>query len=269
MIFYLSFVGKEELVTHLDKLKQIYEPKSKEYKKELMNQPKFVINLEKELNKHLPQDKVDQILEGKENIKQNSSPKKKSCYICQVMQKMETELDEKTMQEILASGLHKRALGSSSVAIKYKKLYQKLGDIDLLLEQMHDDWVVYMSKTFGEHKEAMEFIQNNPLYGYWGGERKGNKLYKTKFPFKIIEHLEATDDIDRRYNYCHCGWVKETIRNDDLEINGDFCYCGAGWSKQLWDTILGVSLETELLETVLNKDERCLFVFTLPDEVVK
>ncbi len=73
------------------------------------------------------------------------------------------ELDEKTMQEILASGLHKRSLSSSSVAMKYKKLYQKLGDIDLLLEQMHNDWVMKMTKTYGEHKEAMEFIQNNPL----------------------------------------------------------------------------------------------------------
>ena len=54
--FYLGFVGKDDLILHLDKLKQINEQKVKQYDKELMNQPKFVINLEMELTKHLDQE---------------------------------------------------------------------------------------------------------------------------------------------------------------------------------------------------------------------
>ncbi|MHA1691767.1 MAG: hypothetical protein ACTSU7_09020 [Candidatus Heimdallarchaeaceae archaeon] len=115
----------------------------------------------------------------------------------------------------------------------------------------------------------MEFIRTKPLYGYWGGVREGNKLLKAKFPYNIIKHLEATDKVEKRYHYCHYGWVKETIRDESLEMNRDFCYCGAGWSKQLWEAIFDEQIETELLETVLDKKERCLFVFTLPKKVLK
>ncbi len=267
--FYLEFNNYGELILHLDKLKEDLAEQSKKYDKERKDKPKFVVNLENELEKYLERKVIDKILGDKEGIKQNSSAKKKSCFICGVMQRLETEVDEKTFQKILASGLHKRSIAPSSVVMKYKKLYQKLGDIDALLEQMHIDWVEYMAKNYGDNKEAMEFIRTKPLYGYWGGVREGNKLLKAKFPYNILKHLEATDEVEKRYHYCHCGWVKETIRDETLEITGDFCYCGAGWSKQLWEAIFDEPIETELLETVLDKEERCLFVFTLPDKALK
>ncbi len=265
---YLEFLEKEELVNHLSSLIEQYKESSAKNKKTYQQQPRLVINLEKELGKTLAKEKIDEILEGKEGIKQATSPKKKMRFIEGVMEKVEKELDEEMVQKICASGLHKRHVGGNTVAVKYNKLFKKLGDIDQLLEIMHQDFIKQMSKTYGDDEQVMDFVINNPIHGFWGGVREGRKLIKAKFPYKIRKYLNATSEKDKKYQFCHCGWVRESLLNDDVNISRNFCYCGAGWSKQLWEAILERELETELLETVLDGDERCLFVFYLPEDVI-
>jgi predicted hydrocarbon binding protein len=46
-----------------------------------------------------------------------------------------------------------------------------------------------------------------------------------------------------------------------------FCYCGAGWFRQQWEGAIGSSVQIDIVESILNGDDRCQFAIRLPDDL--
>jgi len=102
----------------------------------------------------------------------------------------------------------------------------------------------------------------------WGvaGVRKGNMIMATKMPFEFHEFWEALTPVEKRYRYCHCHRVRESIREGSEPIPVTYCYCGAGFYKGIWEYILQRPVRVEVLESVLNGDDVCRIAVHLPED---
>lgn len=130
-----------------------------------------------------------------------------------------------------------------------REMYQRDGDIDALLTFMGAD------RTLGD------------LSWYETPVREGNVIYVSKDPALPDQYREAVTQEEKRAAYCHCGLLREAIRAG-LTMSGTYCYCGAGWYKQLWEGILDQPVQIDVLESILQGDDRCSFAIHLPPGAV-
>ena len=110
--------------------------------------------------------------------------------------------------------------------------------------------------------EVIEFVKSNPEIG--GGIREGHYIYETKIPFNTAAYLTEKDPVLKRYHFCHCPWVKESIRKDNLKIPDTFCQCSVGFHKKAFEVIYEQNLVGEVLQSVLRGDPICRFKIKLP-----
>ncbi|MFW9985420.1 MAG: hypothetical protein ACFFDJ_02530 [Candidatus Odinarchaeota archaeon] len=187
----------------------------------------------------------EQVLEDVSNISAKSSPIRKAEWIKATMDRLDALVkDNETRREILLCCSHRFP---KTRIQKLKKEYQRLGDLDALLQLMHKD-------------------------NSWGGlsyyeypKREGNIIYVTKIPFNPKKFEIATTEDEKRQAYCHCGWVKATKE----PISKTFCFCGSGWYKTLWEGILERPVKVEIVTTVASGDADCTFAIHLPSELAQ
>jgi hypothetical protein len=80
------------------------------------------------------------------------------------------------------------------------------------------------------------------------------------------QYLAETDPALRRYYACHCPWVRDAIKNDDVKLAEIFCQCSGGFHKKPFEIIFERPLKVEVLESVLKGDSRCRFAIHIPEE---
>lgn len=110
--------------------------------------------------------------------------------------------------------------------------------------------------------EVLDFIRSEPEMG--GGVRVGNIVYETKIPFLTKEYLAESDPTLKCYYYCHCPWAREAVKSGE-KVAPIFCNCSAGFHKKTWEGALGQKVEVEVLESVLQGNDRCRFAIHLPE----
>jgi hypothetical protein len=123
--------------------------------------------------------------------------------------------------------------------------YERTSDIDELLRLMRAD------RTLGD------------LSWYEQPVRSGNVIHVSKDPFSPEAYAQATDSREKRSWYCHCSLMRDLIRSGQT-VSSTYCHCGAGWYHQLWEGILGTPVEIDVIESVLQGDDRCSFAIHLP-----
>jgi hypothetical protein len=114
---------------------------------------------------------------------------------------------------------------------------------------------------------VIDFVRGHPEIN--PGVLESNVLYEAKIPYMTQAYLAETDERMKRYYYCHCPWVRESLRQGDVSISPTFCHCSAGFHKKPWEMIFGQTLRADLVETVLNGDPWCKFAIYLPEQVVQ
>jgi hypothetical protein len=148
-----------------------------------------------------------------------------------------------------------------------KKLFEECGkDIDKFIKARGDRFLAELETMKNEGRlyftqpitdEVIEFVKTNPEIHY--GVRDGNHYYDTKIPHQAAKMLAETDPVKRRYHYCHCPWVKESLKDGKSSVPPVFCNCSAGFHKRMWEVLLGHPVECEVLDTVLSGGDRCRF----------
>jgi hypothetical protein len=83
----------------------------------------------------------------------------------------------------------------------------------------------------------------------------------------LFFNQEITDEVMKRYYYCHCPWARESLINDDVSVPEIFCQCSAGFHKKAWEVIFDQPLKADVLESVLKGDQRCRFAIHLPSDI--
>lgn len=188
------------------------------------------------------------------------------------MSRLESGIGEDATREVLLTGPHagppeyyadeKKMLRASKDIDEYlRKRREKF--IDLLTEHMENDTLFFTQPI---NQDALDFVKRNPEMS--GGVRKGKKIHKTKVPYMMIEHLKEKDPIMKRYYYCHCPLVRESILSGE-KVSRNFCYCSAGYEKKPFEVAFGRSLKAEVKKSVVLGDSICRFAIEIPEKYLR
>ena len=189
-----------------------------------------------------------------------------------VMERLEQWVDPETCRQVLSGSL--RDLRDEWYLDERAK-YAEAGSVDAYLARKGDDFIAELEKLRDEGKlyftqpitdEVIDFVQRHPEIRQ--GVRMGNVLYEAKIPYMTVEYLAETDERLKRYYYCHCPWVRESLKAGDVAVSPTFCLCSAGFHKKSWEVIFDQPLQAEVVETVLQGDPWCKFAIHLPEEAV-
>jgi len=189
-----------------------------------------------------------------------------------VMSRLQASVDPDTCLRILGGGLRYLEDGWYLDA---KTKYEEAGGIDPYLEQKAAAFIAELEQH--RDKETLYFNQriNNDVIDYVrqhqeiaSGVRQGTVLFEAKIPHQAIEYLNASDPGDKAYHYCHCPWVKESLRGGASPIPATFCHCSAAFHKKPYEVIFGRALRADVVQSILAGDLWCKFAIHLPEDVV-
>ena len=111
-----------------------------------------------------------------------------------------------------------------------------------------------------KRREILEQLGRNCAKSIgWGERYKGNPEGFFNYMNQKNGETFAYDKEDgvitvvTRERDCECKLVNSKI------TPAYFCHCSMGWQKQMYETILGKPVDTELKESVLRGSKRCVF----------
>jgi len=190
-----------------------------------------------------------------------------------IIDRLNTELPNVTCKKILTWNYHR--IPTESFKEK-KDRFEKSDTIDEYLMNEHKTFIEELKSCIKEEKlwyeqkitpAVLRFVQNNQEI--CTGVRQSNKIYLTKIPYDPKQYLEENDPNLKSYYACHCPLVRSALLEGKIKISPNFCYCSSGYEKLVFDVIFEESVEVDLLESVLNGDNRCRFAIKIPKGKMK
>ncbi len=140
-------------------------------------------------------------------------------------------------------------------------LQLKLRDRNAMLRNLHGRDELWFTMELSD--EVLGFLTGEPHMRL--GEHNGRAgIIVTKVPYRPAQYLRETDDKLKRYYACHCPLIREAIRRGG-PVPADVCYCSLGHASHFLAGIGLENLEGEVLQSAAQGDERCRFIFYLPD----
>jgi len=185
-----------------------------------------------------------------------------------VVERLEKALGEEACRALLADSL--RDLPDYAWE---REIYQSCANVDEYIAHKKQKFLEQMETCQREGRlffaqevtdEVLAYIRSQPEMG--GGVRVGNIVYETKIPFLTKQYLAETDPRLKRYYYCHCPWAREAVKSGK-DVAPIFCNCSAGFHKKPWEGALGQKVQADVLESVLQGDDRCRFAIHMPKDV--
>jgi hypothetical protein len=229
-------------------------------------------NLHDRLGEEIGHDERDRVFDGIGLPPLGTPAGELPAFTARVMERLGAEVDPAVTDAILSDCL--RDLDDAWFA-EARAHFEEHGDIDALLEWRREQMMETLERHHSEGtpwfvqeitEDVLEFVRDHPEIST--GVRVGSTIVEVKIPHTTREWLAADDDEERRYHYCHCPWVKESLLDDDVTVPAAFCACSAGFHKRFWEVVLGRPLTAEIRESVLAGDDRCTIAIHLPDDVV-
>jgi len=152
--------------------------------------------------------------------------------------------------------------------------FRKAESIASYLEEAHKRSVQSLQDHADSGRLWFEQIITQPVVDWvaanrevLGGVLEDGKIFWTKIPYDPDVWLNEKDPDRRRYLACHCPMARESLNEPGEKISGLWCNCTAGFIKQRFNAVFGFETEVELLESVLNGDDRCRFAVKVPKEL--
>jgi len=229
-------------------------------------------NLSETLRHTVDEGVFSEILRGINLPPLGTHPKEKPKTTKVIMERLEAKLGERKCREVLLSGPH--ATPKEEFVSERQKFLASNG-IDDFLEKRHEEYVDLLEKHAKKNtlyytqeidEEVLEYVRRTPTCQ--NGVRNGSLIYVTKIPYMAKKYLHERDERKKRYYYCHCPWVRESILSN-VRVSPNFCYCSAGFEKRPWDVIFNQPVRADVIETVLKGDLLCKFAIHVPKEFLK
>ena len=228
--------------------------------KTLRTEPWWINNLAEALDERVGEDLRRDIFQGRENLKQTSSASKKIEFSRDVIDRMERTINDEVCKDALSCGLHKRRTRTD----KLRREFKRVGDLDIFLATKQAE---VLQKYSEKGEDYQQFIKEHPDCEF--GVREGDVISICKIPHQVEQYSKTSDEHQKRYHYCHCGFAKESLKNENIDISPMFCYCGAGWYRQLWEGIFAQPVKVDVVESVLDKSNICRFVVHIPSDIME
>jgi hypothetical protein len=120
-------------------------------------------------------------------------------------------------------------------------------------------------------RALVQKITDEPFLGskYWIDESGLEPLlYIERRPARQEAYDQATDPVEKRYQACFCPLVRDAIRSGK-SVSRTFCHCSGGWYVQEWEIVFGRKPEVQLVRTMLEGEDSCLFAVKIPPELLR
>jgi len=205
---------------------------------------------------------ADKLLSGWSYPPLGTRPEAMPAYTDELMNRLNAAFNEGEVKAILAGNNH----GVSEKAILPDKInYEAVDSLEVFLKEDNERKIKVLEEHWRENKlwfeqviteEVIDFVKSDQEI--MSGVLRGEYLYLTKIPYDPDGYLQETDPLEKRYLACHCPFAREAVKNKQ-PISPLWCYCSAGFTKYPYEVILGQKLDIEILESVLNGEDRCRF----------
>ncbi len=235
---------------------------------ELLDGGEVLDNLHTRLGQAIGAERRDAVFEGITLPPFGTPPAERPPITRSVMERLERLVPAEIYRPLLADCL--RTLGAPDPAERARFL--ECQDIDEFLQKKGDRFIALLERFKQENQsyytqeitdDVIAFVESQPEIRQ--GVRVGNIIYETKIPYRTKEYLAETSKPMKQYHYCHCPWVKESLRTRSVEVSPTFCLCSAGYTKKYWEGVFGQPLRAEVVETVLGGALWCKFAVHLPE----
>ncbi|MBM3127230.1 MAG: hypothetical protein FJ009_01180 [Chloroflexi bacterium] len=235
---------------------------------ELLDGTEAMDNLYARLAEVVGEQKRDEVFAGLTLPVLGTSNAARPAFTQTVMARLENLIAPEAYRPLLANCL--RTLGERDPSEREKFLACK--NLDEFLQKKGDEFIAYLEQLKRENRLYFTQEITDDVIAYVErhleirqGVRVGDVIYEAKIPYNTVEFLAATDTQMKRYHYCHCPWVKESLRANDAHVSPTFCLCSAGFHKKYWESVFGKPVQAYVVETVLQGDPWCKFAIHLPE----
>ena len=238
---------------------------------EYLDGQEALANLHEKVGEALGEARRDEIFEGVD-LPPLGTPNTEKPRLTQAVVGRLEKANPEACKAILSSGL--RDLQDAWYA-DAKAAFEEAGSVDAFLKRRREEFLAELEKHKEEGTwwfvqvitdEVIDYVRRHPEVST--GIREGNIVYEAKIPYMAKEYLAETDERMKPYYYCHCPWVRESIRTGEVEVSPTFCRCSSAFHKKKWEVIFGRPLQADVVETVLRGDARCKFAIHLPEGAV-
>jgi len=132
---------------------------------------------------------------------------------------------------------------------RMRRVYEEIGDLRRFIQRLSKDKKLFPGRLWLDETGETPLIYIERSVPPWNREA----------------YDKATDPVEKRYHACFCSMVREAILTRE-PVSPSFCNCSSGWFVQMWEAILDRRLRIDLVESVLQGDDRCLFAVHLPEK---
>jgi hypothetical protein len=183
------------------------------------------------------------VLAGSEGLAEAFDGKRAATWVQSAVARLDREIDdERTRARILNACAHHYIVQSADLM---KAAWDEVNhDLRKLMKKLTDE----------------PFLGNAYRLDESGDEPK---IYVQRRPARQEAYDQATDPVEKRYEACFCPLVREAIR-EGKTVSRSFCHCSGGWFVQEWEVVFGEKPEVELVRTMLEGADECLFAVTVP-----
>jgi hypothetical protein len=240
---------------------------------ELIDGSEALDNLYAKVGESLGEAKRNEIFNGIEIPVLGTPSSQKPAVTQAVMKRLESIVDPEDCDQILSNSL--RYL-EDDWFLEERKKFEESKDIDDYLERKGVDFIAQLEGikedgglfwTQEIDENVLDFVKSHPEI--YQGVRDGDIIYEVKIPYMTREYLVETDDHMKRYYYCHCPWIRESLKTGDVDVSPTFCKCSAGFHKKPWEVIFDQPLKADIVETVVKGDPWCKIAIHLPEKAIK
>jgi uncharacterized pyridoxamine 5'-phosphate oxidase family protein len=238
---------------------------------EVLDGSEVIDNLSKRLAKELGQELRDYVFNRTEIPQLGINPTEKPQYMRKLVAKLEEKIGTEACAEFLNHGLRDRYEESRKPD---REKFLKSKNIDEFLQHKRQDFIAELENHFKNGtlfftqeitKGVLEYVKRDPHIE--SGVREGDRIIIKKIPHMAKEYLAEKDEKKKRYDYCHCPWVKEAFKESDKPLSAVFCNCSAGFYRAYWEIVFDQPVRVDVLESMLKGDNICKFAVHIPREV--
>ncbi len=205
----------------------------------------WLAKLKNGLQKLSKADLFDEILKINEN-----------CSLIEWTNNLMTELNDNLSQQEINKIMTDCACTTPKQNLEIvRNEYAKTKDLNETHRMLQNVFERFIKQYKNLNEKQMEFIRANG----WGmaGKLDGNTICATKIPKEIHDYFKTTDELKKKYYYCHCPRIRDLFLSNEKTLNVNYCYCGAGFYKDLWEYILNKKVRVEIIESVMKGDDVC------------
>ena len=210
--------------------------------------PRWLAGLAEGLAEHAGEQARQQVMTGSAALRADSPIEERVAWVQGALERLNAVVGEDaTRRRILNHCAHRFPQPRIE---KLRAEYARLKNVDALLELMRADQSVGGGSWYG-----------SPV-------REGNVIYNINDPASPEEYQRAQTETEKRVARCFCPIVRFAIQNGKA-LSPSFCNCSAGYTRQLYEGIFQQPVRVEILESVLQGDERCRYAIHLPPGIAQ